>query len=46
MSPSAAQGFWNFRRGLGLGEHRVQSMSINDFIGQGLEDNLTILDWI
>jgi len=46
MSPSAAQGFWNFRRGLGMGEHRVQTMSIDDLVDLGLKDNIIILDWI
>ena len=46
ISPSVAQGFWNFRRGLGLGEYRIQSISIDDFIDLDLKNNLTILDWL
>jgi len=30
--PQAAQGFWDFRRGLGWDEYKIQTMNLNDFL--------------
>jgi len=46
ISPTAAQGFWDFRRSLSLGEYKVQTMKLDDFIELGLKDRVLVMSWL